>query len=106
MSGIVDQLDGLPGAEIVRAGLDDLRAGRVTESALLVLVARPNLARFGIHVPEPASIERPFEHRLYELLLGTHGEGAYSRYNSLLRRLVSFERALSWRLRPERSGDA
>ena len=33
------------------------------------------------------------EHRLYDLLAATHGDGAHSQYNALIRRLVSFERA-------------
>ena len=41
-------------------------------------------------VPEPfASPER----RLYELLRSECGDAAHSRYNALVRRLVSFERA-------------
>jgi hypothetical protein len=33
------------------------------------------------------------EQRLYELLAERHGDAAQSRYNALVRRLVSFERA-------------
>jgi hypothetical protein len=35
------------------------------------------------------------EHRLYELLSRTDSDSAHSRYNALIRRLVSFERALA-----------
>jgi hypothetical protein len=45
----------------------------------------------GIDVPaRPAT--RP-EHRLYELLAGSDSDTAHGRYNALIRRLVSFERA-------------
>lgn len=57
--------------------------------------AGPRLERIGIDLP-PIVIERP-EHRLY-LLLAADDEcagtdTAHSRYNALIRRLVSFERA-------------
>jgi hypothetical protein len=35
------------------------------------------------------------EHRLYALLAVTNADSAHSRYNALVRRLVSFERALA-----------
>ena len=44
----------------------------------------------GIPVPD---IEAP-EHRLYELLAQADSDAAHSQYNALIRRLVSFERAL------------
>ena len=80
----------LPGADLVRKGLDDLRAGRETAAALLVAVGAPRLRRLGIDVP---SVEAP-EHRLYDLLAREESDSAHSRYNALIRRLVSFERAL------------
>lgn len=58
---------GLPGAELVVEGLDDLAAGRESVSSLLIEIGAPR------HEPD----------------------SAYSRYNALLRRLVSFERALA-----------
>ena len=85
----------IPGSELVTVGLKDLRASRISESALLVLIASPNLARHGIEVPVPTTVRPPYEHRLYELLCEKHDPSAYSKYNSLLRRLVSFERALA-----------
>jgi hypothetical protein len=90
-----DGFEGLPGGELVRQGLDDLRAGEETELALLVLVAGPRLRDLGIDVSERETIRRPYEHRLYEKLTETCGDAAYSRYNSLIRRIVSFARALA-----------
>ena len=89
------EFEGLPGGDLVCQGLKDLHAGLVTEQALLVLVAGPRLRGLGIAVPERSDIPRPYEHRLYEELTRTHSEAAYSRYNSLLRRVVSFARALA-----------
>jgi len=82
--------DELPGGDLVREGLDDLRNGRETAPALLVAIGAPRLRRLGIVVPEAA--QDP-EHRLYALLARTEGDAAHSRFNALIRRLVSFERA-------------
>jgi hypothetical protein len=68
----------------------DLRRGEETVEALLVSVGARRLAAVGIDVPAPIPSA---ETRLYELLRRTHGDDAYGRYNALLRRLVSFERA-------------
>jgi hypothetical protein len=56
----------LPGYELMSAGLDDLAAGRESESALLVAMAAPRLRAVGIDVPQGGG-EQP-SHRLYELL--------------------------------------
>lgn len=80
----------LPGHELVSKGLADLAAGRESESALLVAMAAPRLRALGFDVPRGGG-ERP-SHRLYELLSDT-GQGAHSRYNALIARMVSFARA-------------
>ena len=82
--------DGRPGADLIEAGLADLRAGRETAAALLVSIGAPRLRRLGTAVPEPFTFP---EHRLYALLAREAGDAAHSRYNALIRRLVSFERA-------------
>ena len=89
-----EELSGLPGAELVLAGLHEIERAEPTESALLVLVAAPRLRRLGFEIPGRPDIPRPYEHRLYDLLEKEHGAAAYSRYNSLLRRIVSFCHAL------------
>jgi hypothetical protein len=87
---------GAPGAELVLAGLADLAAGRDTVEALLVAIGAPRLRRLGFGVPDgPKSPE----HRLYERLGATEGRNAHSAYNALVRRLVSFERAMEARAR-------
>lgn len=83
--------DALPGADLVRQGLADLSRGIESIPALLVAIGAPRLRRAGIDVPNV-----PFpspEHRLYDRLAGEDPDGAHSRYNALIRRLVSFERA-------------
>jgi hypothetical protein len=83
----------LPGQELVEQGLDDLRHNRITEASLLILVAAPRLRDLGIAIPH-RTFPRPSEHELYELLEKRLGAGAHSHYNSLIRRIVSFARAL------------
>ncbi len=94
---MAQDLEGLPGAELVVAGLDDLHAGRVTENSLLMLIARGRLRRLGLDVPANLDTSRPASHQLYELLEDSIGPSAYSRYNSLLRRLTSFLNAMDHR---------
>jgi len=48
-------LDALPGSELIREGLEDLRAGRETATALLVVIGAPRLRQIGIDVP-PSSV--------------------------------------------------
>jgi hypothetical protein len=84
-------LSRLPGSDLVQAGLADLRSGVESVEALLVAIGAPRLRRLGLDVPES-----PFaspEHRLYERLRQDDPDRAHSRYNALLGRLVSFERA-------------
>jgi hypothetical protein len=84
-------LHALPGHELVETGLGDLRDGRLTVEALLVLVGAPRLRRLGLDVPA-VDVGIP-EHRLYELLARDEPDAAHSRYNALIRRLVRFEHA-------------
>ena len=80
-----------PGQDLIEEGLNDLAAGRETVASLLVEVGGPRLRRLGFAVPA-SSGESP-EHRLYKLLAAEDSDAAHSRYNALIRRLVSFERA-------------
>lgn len=81
----------LPGSELILAGLADLQDGRHTAEALLVSIGAPRLRRSGVEIP--TELPDP-EHGLYELLAAEGPDSAHSRYNALIRRLVSFERAL------------
>ena len=83
----------LPGADLVIEGLADARAGRVTVASLLVAIGAPRLRDGGLDVP--ALPDTDPEIRLYELLASEDSDSAHSRYNALIRQLVSFERALS-----------
>jgi hypothetical protein len=88
-----------PGGDVVREGLLDLRAGRESVAAFLVAIGAPRLRQLGIDVP---TLETP-EHGLYELLAREEPDSAHSRYNALIRRLVSFERALECESKPAAS---
>ena len=88
----------LPGQELVEQGLGDLARNHMTDLALLVLIAAPRLKRLGVDVPE-ADFTRPYEHLLFARLDERLGTAAHSYYNSLIRRIVSYERALERELR-------
>ena len=86
----------LPGQDLVSRGLDDLARGQSdTIGALLVAIARPRLLDLGFSLPYhfPEFPERD----LYRKLGGIYGNAAHSQYNALIRRLVSFMRAMEGR---------
>src|SRR5271168_415757 len=88
-----DMIRGLPGEELVRQGLADLDSGLCTIPACLVRMARPRLSRAGLMPPGVPGQSAEPELQLYKLLKLERGD-AYSRYNALVRELVSFENAL------------
>lgn len=71
-------------------GIADLAAGVESVESLLVSIGASRLERLGFAIRQPLSSP---EHRLYELLATEDGNAAHGRYNALIRRLVSFERA-------------
>jgi hypothetical protein len=81
----------IPGGGLVATGLRDAEQGIESDESLLVSIGAPRLARAGIMVTNP--LQEP-ELRLYASLARAHGAAAHSRYNALVRRLVSFERAV------------
>ena len=80
----------LPGADLVEQGLRDLERGTESAESLLVSIAAPRLRALGLVVPAPWTDP---ELRLYRLLAARYGTGAHARYNALVRRVVSFQRA-------------
>ena len=88
-------LSRLPGGDLVNAGIAALQRGDFTVEALLVCVGARRLRRAGVRVPETIGWPLEPEISLYEAIRAT-GEprDAHSRYNALIRRLVSCERAL------------
>lgn len=79
-----------PGQDLIEGGLRDLKRGVESIEALLVSIGAPRLSRLGMRLP--ATLPDPGT-RLYELLAADDPDSAHSRYNALVRRLVSYERA-------------
>jgi len=94
-SDISEMFRGLPAESLIRKGLDDLAAGRESVESLLALIGAPRLRL--MNIPVPGSPDVDSDRRLYGRLCESHGAQAYSHYNSLLRQLSSFERALERR---------
>jgi hypothetical protein len=89
-------LENLPGENLILKGLADLAEGRHTIETCLVRIASNRLARAGILFPGGLSAENA-ELDLYALL-APFGNDAHSKYNALIRELISFEQALDHRL--------
>ena len=87
---MLSRRSGLPGSELIAQGLADLEAGVESVESLLVSIGAPRLGQLGIPVPHPTA---EAEHRLYALLNASDSDGAHARYNALVRRIVSFQRA-------------
>jgi len=81
----------------MREGLADFQSGRCTIPACLVGIARSRLTRAGLIQGDVAPAPVEPELQLYRLLRREEGD-AYSRYNALVRELVSFEAALDRRI--------
>lgn len=93
-------ISGLPGEALVREGIADVKAGRHTVRARLVEIAWTRLNRAGLMAGTTPPQFREPELELYRLLRSQGGD-AYSRYNSMVRELVSFENALDRRIAAE-----
>ena len=82
----------LPAGDLIEAGIRDVHERRETIAALLVSIGAPKLRRLGINIPDQLPTNP--EHRLYDLLAIENPDSAHSKYNALIRKLVSFERAI------------
>ena len=89
--------DEIPGHELVNQGMVDLRNGELTVEALLVAVGEPRLQALGISLPKLANMPHNREIALYETIGRLYPDDTHSRYNALIRRLVSFEHELERR---------
>jgi hypothetical protein len=87
----------LPGAELVDSGLRDARLGTTSPGALLIAIGAPRLRRLGLSIPADQDLPADAERKLYRLLGSSGVSDPFSRYNALIRELVSFERALEQR---------
>lgn len=82
---------GLPGGEIVDAGLDGLVRGEESVASLLVTLAAPRLRREG--VPLPRAVFADADVRLYRLLERDDAGLAHARFLACLRQAESFANA-------------
>ncbi len=88
-------LEGLPGADLVRCGLEDLAHARATPEAALIEVARTRLRSLGLPVPEVPTARGDAELRLYARLGARHPDrDPYVLYCAWLDQLESFLSAL------------
>ncbi len=95
MSELARQLQGLPGADLVARGLEDLARGQATPEAALIEVARTRLRALGVPAPASASAEGDAELRLYARLGTRHPDrDPYVLYCAWLDQLASFLAAL------------
>ena len=78
---------GLPGGELVDAGLADLASGAVTVESSLVSLAAPRLRREGVPLGE---VQPDPEDQLYSLLCESAADLAHVRYTAYLRQIASF----------------
>ena len=89
-----------PGAELVATGMEALQAvargerRELSIEALLVAVGASRLQAAGLDVPKPPGLPEQPELALYAALCATGEGNSHSRYNALIRRLISFELAL------------
>ncbi|MEV4423271.1 hypothetical protein AB0L40_25340 [Patulibacter sp. NPDC049589] len=80
------QFDRLPGADLVREGIEDVSAGRSTLAAALVQIAPQRLSRVGIHL---ATIQPSARERVFSFLIEDE-QTAHGRFNALVDRFDSF----------------
>jgi len=78
---------GLPGGEVIDAGLADLADGRVTIPSLLVSLAARRLRREGVPV---GRVHAEPEEALFRMIAATAGDLSHARYNAYRRQVVSF----------------
>ena len=85
----------LPGADMVRRGIEERRQGSHSIEALLVSTMSARLGRYGFLVP----VEDLPGDRDLALYAALEGRGGYRRYNAIRRELTSFMSALAHRAR-------
>ena len=88
-------LSDLPGAAMVRRGIEERRQGGHSIEALLVSTMSARLAHYGFVVPV-GDLPGDRDMALYTAL---EGRGGYRRYNAIRRELASFMSALAHRAR-------
>jgi ATPase subunit of ABC transporter with duplicated ATPase domains len=91
MNSLVENIESLPGGTLMAHGFEDLKDGRETTASLLLSIAKPKLQAMGLKLN--FWIDEP-EKKLYLQLSNEYGDQAHKEYNTLIRRLISFEKTL------------
>lgn len=91
----MDDLDpALPGSDLIRAGLAARARGENSIEALLIAIGSPRLRTLGLFPANDVADSSTPEIDLYRALGAIYPHDTHARYNALIRRMVSFERAL------------
>lgn len=96
MNSPIPLIQDLPGEALILKGLTDLAENRHTIESCLVRIAENRLARAGI-LPKGKLTSENAELELYAFFAPL-GDSAHSKYNAMIRELISFEQALDHRL--------
>lgn len=94
---LLDLIADLPGTALIQQGLKDYQENRHTMPSCLVRMARRRLVKAGLLDSSAHQHDIQAELDLYHLL-SHEGNQAHSRYNALIRELISFEHALDQRI--------
>lgn len=88
-------LEQYPGGDLIKQGILDSQENRKTIFSCLIQIAFPTLSKMNILPSEIQLLnQEDAELTLYRILKSETGD-AYSRYNALIRQLISFERAIT-----------
>jgi len=80
----------LPGGDLVLKGLVNLEAGELSKESLLLVICRSELERVGLQIHPKVDVPSDAELHLYELLQRDSQHEAHALYNALLAQMVSF----------------
>jgi hypothetical protein len=89
-------LNDLPGEELIRPGLDDFLAKRITVESLLVAIVSNRLRKYGILHCKDSELPAEAELQLYSILAKQYDD-PYTQYRAYNGRMTKFENALDHR---------
>lgn len=92
----------MPGHDLIDAGLAAVRRGEWTVEALLIAIGAPRLRSIGLHLPDLTDAPSHPELALYHTLGRIYPDDTHTRYNALIRRLVSYEQEMERRIQGAR----
>ena len=89
-------LNNLPGEELIRPGLHDFLAKRITVESLLVAIVSNRLRKYGILHCQDTELPAEAELQLYAMLAKKYDD-PYTQYRAYNGRMTKFENALDHR---------